>query len=905
MIFDPNDPRLTAYVLGELDPQERAAVESMLAGSSDGRQAIEEIRLAAGWLSQQLHQEQETHAKSVEPSFQAVAPVALAPQADNKSWWLRNGRTLGSLAAVFLLCVSGFAGLRLLQVQQEQKLPQTAAVTAARAALERDEAASAQRSNAKASVQRNLAIGPASPAGAAAPASLEKLGRDPFLRYGYSYSRAPGGAGEPQFEMSREAPAPNSPSRNPPAAAITVLERGDIGGRKSKSEMAAMGPMMGLSISKNAPAPPARAAARAAAKSRFAADPFDVAKPRTVLASRDRSRVVAPARGEMLAEESKRLAEELANARSALPPSNQKAGGPRATVQSGMLNQSPDGQSQLQNNIGNQAPAPAQHSLRRQVDARSLQESEAQTGKDAKVALPPMAPAPQAPRRAESAQAVAANDLGDALAIAENEERAALHLDAEKYAPIPDSPFQRVAEDARSTFSIDVDTASYTNVRRFLRQNMLPPRDAVRVEELLNYFPYKDAPPAPGSPDPFAIHLELGGCPWNAGHRLARIGIAARPIDQSRRPASNLVFLVDVSGSMDAPNKLPLVQWGLERMVEQLGENDRVALVVYAGAAGVVLPSTSCLHKAAILSAIQELRAGGSTNGGAGIQLAYDVAAGNFIKNGTNRVIIATDGDFNVGVTEDIELVRLIEAKARSKVFLSVLGFGMGNIKDANLEKLAARGNGHYAYIDSPHEAYRVLVEQMGATLVTVAKDVKIQVIFHPSGVARFRLIGYENRVMPHADFADDTKDAGEIGAGHHVAALYELEPPGAPADAASFALLRTKQPAAGGSPGAESLTVRLRYKPPSEEVSREIERKLVDGGADFSRASDDLKLAGAIAGFGMLLRGSPYRGTLTYDGVQEMVQPLLADDPAGYRREFADLVARAKALASAAAAAP
>ncbi len=285
---------------------------------------------------------------------------------------------------------------------------------------------------------------------------------------------------------------------------------------------------------------------------------------------------------------------------------------------------------------------------------------------------------------------------------------------AEAYAPIVDNPFQLVENEPQSTFSIDVDTASYSNVRRFLTQNMLPPRDAVRIEELLNYFPYRDAPPPNSSEDPFAIHLEIARCPWNARNRLARIGIAARPIDQARRAASNLIFLVDVSGSMDHPNKLPLVQWGLQRLVEQLNENDRVGIVVYAAASGVVLPSTSCQNKVEVLSAIEALRAGGSTNGAAGIQLAYDLATQHFIKNGTNRVILATDGDFNVGVTDNNDLVRLIEAKAKSGVFLSVLGFGMGNIKDDKLEKLADKGNGHYAYIDSPREAYKVLVEEMG-----------------------------------------------------------------------------------------------------------------------------------------------------------------------------------------------
>ena len=316
-------------------------------------------------------------------------------------------------------------------------------------------------------------------------------------------------------------------------------------------------------------------------------------------------------------------------------------------------------------------------------------------------------------------------------------------------------------------------------MRRFLDQGQLPPADAVRIEEMLNYFPYHDSPVADASDQPFAVHVEVAGCPWNAPHRLARIGIAAKPIDQSNRPASNLVFLIDVSGSMAEPSKLPLVQWGLQRLVEQLGENDLIALVVYADAARVVLPSTSCSKRAEIMSAIDELRAAGSTNGGAGLQLAYDVATKNFIKNGTNRVILATDGDFNVGISDDDELVKLITAKAQTGVFLSVLGFGMGNIKDGKLQKLADKGNGHHAYIDKPSEAYRVLVKEMGSTLVTVAKDVKIQVDFNPDQVAQYRLIGYENRALANEDFENDAKDAGEIGAGHHVTALYELTPAG------------------------------------------------------------------------------------------------------------------------------
>jgi Ca-activated chloride channel homolog len=488
-------------------------------------------------------------------------------------------------------------------------------------------------------------------------------------------------------------------------------------------------------------------------------------------------------------------------------------------------------------------------------------------------------------------------DREQAEVLAEAELKADDQPTGESYGSVADNPFHKTAVESLSTFSIDVDTASYSNIRRFLTQNMLPPRDAVRIEEMLNYFSYDDEPPSNSSEHPFAVHVESAGCPWNADHRLARIGIAAKPIDQSRRPASNLVFLVDVSGSMAQPNKLPLVQWGLQRMVEQLGENDQIALVVYASASGVVLPSTSCIKRTEIISAIEQLRAGGSTNGGAGIQLAYDIATKNFIKNGTNRVILATDGDFNVGVSNDDELVKLISAKAKSGVFLSVLGFGMGNIKDNKLEKLADKGNGHYAYIDSPREAYKVLVEEMGSTLVTVAKDVKIQVEFNPAKVGAFRLIGYENRVMAHKDFNDDTKDAGEIGAGHHVTALYELVPTGKEDGVTAEEARKYTRTSTTNTPSDESFTVKLRYKRPDGDQSRLIELGVVDKGRSLGESSDDLKFASAVAGFGMLLRNSDGKGSLTYPGVIEIAEQTLSRDGSGYRKEFVAAVRQAQKL--------
>ena len=400
----------------------------------------------------------------------------------------------------------------------------------------------------------------------------------------------------------------------------------------------------------------------------------------------------------------------------------------------------------------------------------------------------------------------------------------------------------------------------------------------------------------PSSRDPFAIRLEVARCPWSAEHRLARIGIAGKPIHQNERPPSNLVFLIDVSGSMADYNKLPLVKWALQRLVEQLDGKDQVAIVVYASASGLYLPSTRCDgdHKAEIFSRIEQLHAEGSTNAGAGIQLSYEIAAKNFKTNGINRVILATDGDFNVGITQRDELTKLIEAKAKSKVFLTVLGFGMGNLKDGTLETLADKGNGNYAYLDSAEEAYRVLVRQMGSTLMTIAKDVKIQVDFNPAKVAAYRLIGYENRVMPNQDFANDAKDAGEIGAGHHVTALYELVPAGKESLIANVDASKFVQPAQVKGDSLDSFVVRLRYKQPEGDQSTLIERGVVDQGLDYSQASLDFKLASAVAGFGMLLRNSPSKGNLGYAAVIELATPTLAHDPHDYRKEFIELIHRA-----------
>jgi len=471
-------------------------------------------------------------------------------------------------------------------------------------------------------------------------------------------------------------------------------------------------------------------------------------------------------------------------------------------------------------------------------------------------------------------------------------------FDTETYDSIEENRFRAAKDNPLSTFSIDVDTASYSNVRRFLQGDQLPPSGAVRIEELINYFPYNYPEPKIG--DPFSVNIEVSRAPWDEKHELVRIGLKGRSIPAAERPVSNLVFLVDVSGSMRDPDKLPLLKRSLRALVENLAPKDRVAIAVYAGSSGLALPSTSAAEKDRILNALDELEAGGSTNGAEGIQLAYRTARENFAKDGNNRVILCTDGDFNVGVTNQSELISLIEKERAFGIFLSVLGFGTGNLKDSTMEKLADKGNGNYSYIDSLSEGRKVLVEQAGATLFTIAKDVKIQVEFNPSRVAGYRLIGYENRLLAKEDFNDDKKDAGEIGAGHSVTAFYEIVPVGQPLpEQASVDPLKYQVPATDQTTSSdELLTVKLRYKAPDGDTSRLIESSLRTGAEKgFEQASQDFQFATAVAAFGMKLRGSPNSGNISWDDIQKIARRSLGDDPGTYRAEFLTLVEKARQL--------
>lgn len=481
------------------------------------------------------------------------------------------------------------------------------------------------------------------------------------------------------------------------------------------------------------------------------------------------------------------------------------------------------------------------------------------------------------------------------------------NFNTEAYDTITDNPFLRVGQNPLSTFSIDVDTASYANVRRMLTQGQLPPAGAVRIEEMVNYFPYSYSNAADDD-RPFAVHVETGSAPWAHQHRLVKIGIKGKDIVAENKPTTNIVFLIDVSGSMMSQDKMPLLKEGMKLLVNQMDAKDHVAIAVYAGAAGMVLNSTSGSDKDTIMAAIDNLRAGGSTNGGAGIQLAYNLASKNFVKDGVNRVILASDGDFNVGTTSQDELVKLIEEKRKSGVFLSVLGFGQGNFKDSTMEKLANKGNGNYAYIDTIKEAQKVLVEQGAGTLYTIAKDVKIQVEFNPAKVQAYRLIGYENRLLAKEDFNDDTKDAGEIGSGHTVTALYEVVPVGVkapgipPVDA-----LKYQTPAAPEEPSVkpageasnELLTVKLRYKQPDGDVSTKMDVPVIDAGKSWQDASQDYRFAAGVAQFGMMLRNSPYKGDSTYAQVLDLAQSGMDKDEKGYRGEFIQLVEKARALST------
>lgn len=472
------------------------------------------------------------------------------------------------------------------------------------------------------------------------------------------------------------------------------------------------------------------------------------------------------------------------------------------------------------------------------------------------------------------------------------------YYNGEEYNSISENRFKTAVNEPLSTFSIDVDAASYSNMRRYINQGQMPPSDAIRTEELINYFSYDYGKPTGN--EPVKISTETGECPWNNKHRLVRIGIKAKEIADNKLPASNLTFLIDVSGSMYGPTRLELVKSSLKLLINNLREKDRVAIVVYSGSAGEVLPSTPGSDKQKIREALDKLTAGGSTAGGQGIQLAYKIAKNNFIKDGNNRIILCSDGDFNVGVSSKEGLESLIEKERKSGIFLTILGYGMGNYKDDRMQVLAEKGNGNHAYIDNLQEANKVLVNEFGGTMYTVAKDVKLQIEFNPAHVQAYRLIGYESRLLNKEDFNDDTKDAGEMGAGHSVTAFYEVIPVGVESNFTGRVddlkyQKNEKKIKSIFSNSEELLTVKLRYKQPDKDVSKKIELPVIDRGNKTQ--SSDFKFAAAVAMFGQLLRDSDFKGDATYDKVISLAKTALDNDNQGYRREFIRLAEAVKGI--------
>ena len=453
---------------------------------------------------------------------------------------------------------------------------------------------------------------------------------------------------------------------------------------------------------------------------------------------------------------------------------------------------------------------------------------------------------------------------------------------------ITENEFLEANENPFSTFSIDVDNASYSNIRGYLNSQQIPPRKIVRIEEMINYFDYDYEQPT--GEHPFSFTTEMSECPWNKQNKLIHIGIQGKELDYNDIRPSNFVFLLDVSGSMGNENKLPLLKESFYKLLDELNQNDRIAIVVYAGAAGLVLPSTPASEKKKIKKALNKLSAGGSTAGGEGIELAYKIAKENLIPNGNNRVILATDGDFNVGQTSNEGLVKLIEEKRDDGIFLTILGFGMGNYQDDRMEDISNAGNGNYFYIDNIKEADKVFVKEMRANMFTIAKDVKIQIEFNPKYVKEYRLIGYENRILAKEDFEDDKKDAGELGAGHTVTALYEI----VPANGNNNSDKSKSETIFGNN---EMMKLSFRYKPPKEDKSILIEHIVMNNTIGYDKSSLNFRFSAAVAGFGMLLKGSQYKGNATFDMILNMAKNSKGDDPNGYRAEFIQLVEIAKSL--------
>lgn len=777
---DPaQDPRLTAYALGELtDPNEIKAVESLLRESPALRREVESLRATAELIQQELEQEP---CPSLAPH--QLASLGEPPRAwslwprvrpGNRSWWIPAGLATAAAVAVMVS-----AAILFLQETEEPPL--------------------------SAGLQRPEPVVDDAPADLG---SVTKKAQDPA-------SPGPGATAPPQSPVQTASESPKTVFPAPPA------DKGSSGSS--------------LPVVSEAADPPAASPS----------GPVQSNEQELILSSRS---------------------EQVREAYVETVPPEAMAG-----------------------SVSESSRPPSSYSRARVVESQVLPEGIVRE----RYALRGRSRMPQSVVPFSPSAAVRANL--DELPAAPSPVPS--RSSTEDYRYQEENPFRRVVREPLSTFGIDVDTASYANVRRFLRQGSLPPRDAVRIEEMVNYFSY--AYGAPSGENPVSVLMDMARAPWKQEHLLLRIGIQAEAIDPAERPPTNLVFLLDVSGSMRPANKLPLLKRAIRLLIKNLGEKDRVAFVTYAGESAVVLPSTPCDRKEEIFRALEHIMAGGPTNGEAGIREAYATAAAHFIQGGTNRVILATDGDFNLGMTDEGSLIRLIREQARSGVFLSVLGLGTGNYKDASLESLANRGNGNFAYLDSLEEARKVLVREMGATLITVAKDAKIQIEFNPARVDSYRLIGYENRALRHEEFNDDTRDGGEIGAGHQVTVLYEIVPAGTASPAGGVDPLKYQTPPAPNRAGDahEWLTLKIRYKPPDQDESRLLEFTHSGSPSTFADAAPDFRFASAVAAFGMILRDSPHRGTASLQRVLRWTLDSTGDDLQGPRAEFVQLVAKAMPL--------
>ena len=933
MTIDRNDPRLTAYVLNELDQAEKAEVEAALQESEERRREVEEIRQACGLLGESLLQEPDVGLK---PEQIEQIEKAVRPQETTRPWWFRPG--LPVAASVLLAAILfGPSWVEQLSSSKEAVIP-----AAQRAPIGELEEAAGQELD----------------AGGKDGFAVRKKDQDPadeseFNKQNEQHAQTrpePDGSSQEQPRSSDERGwyrANQDRADKDSGADAEKMER-QLAARVDEGRSSQVADVLESSLEKGAdlkqPAdaqPKARArgaSGPAPAKPQVEAPAFDFearrAGNRETEMAENRPReesfqggggVVTGRLGSVSGVASETKAEQThgQSIRNGSLKSQEQSFADGPAQMDDISGAGNAGAPTPQTDPSSSAATVGGELGRRDLEGAQYARNKRVVGESvenltlgAPARLPPAELKAGLKTREEFSHEPPEEASVRGYHYEDRDRYPHPHPPPRRHRPRPDfntesyeriieNPFVRVGDDPRSTFSIDVDTASYANVRRFLGQGTRPPKDAVRIEELINYFSYDY--PQPHGEQPFSISLEVAEAPWRKEHRLVQVGLKGREVREEKRPSSNLVFLIDVSGSMRPSNKLPLLKKSMRMLVNRLTENDTVAMVVYAGASGLVLPPTTGDQKSVILHALDHLQAGGSTNGGAGIELAYKCAVDSFIRGGINRVILATDGDFNVGITNQGDLIRLIEKRRQSGVFLSVLGFGMGNLKDANLEKLADKGNGNYSYIDSEREARKVLVEQMNSTLVTIAKDVKIQIEFNPERVQAYRLIGYENRVLAHQDFNDDRKDAGEIGAGHTVTALYEVVPAGIDMNVPGVDPLRY-QPSAERARieadrvekaphGNELMFVRLRYKRPDGESSRLIEIPLVDRNHRFSDSSRDFKFAAAVASFGMLLRDSSYRGDASLDAVLNWALAGKGEDPHGYRQGFLKLVIQAQSL--------